>query len=75
MVLRDESSTRPTATKRRIILEEVRLPPEILPIMGIKTKGFIMFFCERAPFSFEIEHVEILIDLQQMNQFYLHVCK
>lgn len=30
--------------------------------------GFVMFFVEGAPFSFEIEHVEIIIALEMVDQ-------
>lgn len=43
------------------------LPPEILPVVSIVALGFIVFFVEWTPFSLKVEHIEISILLQEMD--------
>lgn len=45
----------------------MRLPSEILPVVGVVTLGFVVFFIERAPFGFEIKHVKVIVFLHQMD--------
>lgn len=45
----------------------MRLPPEILSVVSIVALSFVMFLIEWTPFSLEVEHIEICIFLQKMD--------
>jgi hypothetical protein len=64
----DEGSSRPIfAELLGIDVEDMRLSPKVLPIMGVVTLGLVVFLIEQAPFGLEIEHVKILVFLHGMN--------
>jgi hypothetical protein len=42
-----------------LIVEQMGLPPEILPVVGIDTVCLVMVLAERTPFSFKIKHIKI----------------
>lgn len=69
LVLANEGSSLPVLAKLlRVIVKKVWLPPEILPIVSVVTLGLVVIINERAPFSLEIEHVEVLIFCHHMDQ-------
>ena len=57
----------------------MRLPSEVLPVVRVVTRGFVVLLIEWTPFSFEVEHIEIVIPRQVMNDpgfdVFLRVCK
>lgn len=68
-VLGDECSRLPVgASLLALILEDVRLSSEILPIMSVNTLCLVMFFVEWAPLRLEIEHIEIGVLFHLMDQ-------
>jgi len=59
----------PIRTLLQLLLLKTRLPSEILPIVTILTLRTIMFkLIERTEHCFEMEHIEILILLQSVDQ-------
>ena len=47
----------------------MRFSSVVLPIMGINASGFVMFSeVKRAPLSFKVEYIEIIIPIKIMNQ-------
>lgn len=66
-VVTDERTWFPVRTEVTIVLKQMRLPPEILPIMCVHTLCLIVFMCEGTPFCFELIQVESLILLPGMN--------
>ena len=42
-----------------VVLEQVRLPSEVLPVVGVHTISLVVILAERAPFGLEKEHIEI----------------
>lgn len=56
-----------------LVIEDVRFSSEVLPIMGIVTLSFVMFFIEGTPFSLKVEHVKISVSLHKMNYSSLYV--
>lgn len=51
-----------------VILEQVWLPPEVLPVMGIHSVCLMMVLPEGAPFSLEVVNIKIDIFRQLMDQ-------
>jgi len=43
----------------RIVVEQLRLSSEILPVVCIVTLGFVVFLVEWTPLSLEIELIEV----------------
>jgi hypothetical protein len=67
-VLGDESSWLPVvASFITFVVEDVWFSTEILPVVSVDALGFVMFFVERAPFCFEIEHVEVGVFFHLMD--------
>lgn len=59
----------PVRTFFQLLFPEVRFPPEILPIVTILTLRSVMFeLVERTKHCFKVEHVEVLIFFQSMDQ-------
>lgn len=52
---------------KRIILEQVGLPPKVLPVVSVDALRLIVLSVIRAPLSFKVEHVELLIASHLMN--------
>lgn len=42
-----------------VVLEQVRLSSEVLPIVGVHTISLVVILTEWAPFGFEKEHIEV----------------
>lgn len=57
----DEGTRLPIFTELCIISEEVRFTPEILEVVRVNALCLVMFVIVRAPFSFEVEDVEVII--------------
>lgn len=58
---------------KRIVLEKVRLPAEVLPVVGIHALGLVVFCVIWAPFSFEVKHIELLVAGHFVDQRGLYV--
>jgi len=59
-ILSNESFRLPVLTSHEhIIVVQLGLPPEVLPVMSIVALSLVVFLVERAPFRFEIEHIEV----------------
>jgi len=57
----DEVIDFPVWTELLLIRVNVWLPSQVLPIMGVHTRLFIVVFTPRTPDSFEVKHVEVSI--------------
>ena len=70
VIISDESPSLPVLTEVTwIIVEEVGLTPEILPVMCVHAQSFVVLAVKkRAPLSLEVEHKEFLIARVFMNQ-------
>jgi hypothetical protein len=67
----NEGSRTPVGTLLLSILVNLRFSPEILPIMGKHTNIPLMLsLVIGAPHSFKMEHIEVDIILQLINQLY-----
>jgi hypothetical protein len=44
-----------------VIVVDIWLPPEVLPIVRVHALGLVVLFIEWAPLGLEIEHVEICV--------------
>ena len=63
----------PFGTRDRVVIEYLWFPSEVLPIMSIYTKRFVMVGkVEWAPDSFVMKHVEIFIINIIVNQFHFY---
>lgn len=51
----------PVRTQILVVVEQIGLPSEILPIMSVDTGFFIMVLAPWAPNSLKVEHVEIRV--------------
>jgi hypothetical protein len=61
LILADEVTCLPLlANLKGVILEEVRLAAEVLPVVRVNTLGLIVLCIVRAPLSLKIKHVELL---------------
>ena len=71
LIIQDEIRWAPWITRSWFVLKHTWLPPVVLPVMRIDTQSFVVL-CEikRTPHSLEVEHVEIIIVFEIMNQFY-----
>ena len=69
MVFCDKSTWLPIlANYIAIISENIWFSSEILPIMGIRTVGFVMLFVKWTPLSFIIKQIKIQVFFHFMNQ-------
>ena len=59
----------------RVIVEKMRLPPKILPVVSIHTLRLIVVTVERTPLRLKVIHVEVGVTRHYMNQprFYVLV--
>ena len=58
----------PVFALRVMIMIDLGLPPEILPVMGIHSVCLVMVLAKWSPFGFEIIHVEIEVSGVLMDQ-------
>lgn len=73
-VLTNEVASLPLLTDlKRVILEEVRLPPEVLPVVRVDTLRLIVLSVVRAPLSLEVKHKELLVAGHLVDQRSLDV--
>jgi len=73
-VLANESACLPICTQHQcIIIEQIGLSPEVLPVVSVVTLGLIVLLVERAPLSLEVEHIEVGIFLHKVNDPCLNV--
>ena len=62
VILGNESARLPVlAYLPGVIVVDVGLPPEVLPIMRIHALSLIVLLVEGAPLSLEVEHVEVCV--------------
>ena len=63
MIVSYKSTALPVLTKlTRIIIEQVRFAPEVLPVVCILAFGLIMVICKIwAPLCLKVVHVEVII--------------
>lgn len=60
MILRNEGTWLPVITDLVcIVVENIWLPSEVLPIVRIDALCFVVLLVEGAPFGFEIKHVKV----------------
>jgi hypothetical protein len=61
-----KSPALPIFTKFYVIFEKIRFSSEILKIVSVYTLSFIMFMIMRAPLSFEVKDIKIIILLLRL---------
>ena len=60
MILGDECPRLPVVTcLSALVVENIWLSSEILPVVSVDTLGLVMLLIEWAPFSLKVKHVEI----------------
>ncbi len=69
----DKSATLPRKTKILLILKEIRLPSEILPIVGIRALRLIMILVHGTPLCLEEEQEEVHVLGQVLDQSHLEI--
>ena len=73
-VTADEVSRLPLlADFKRVVGEVVRLSAEVLPVVRVHTLGLVVLLIVRAPLSFEVVHVEVIISVHLVDQRSLDV--
>ena len=75
MIVPDESTPLPVlAELARIIVEQVRLTPKVLPVVRVLALGFVVIVREIwAPLRFKVVHVELVIFRQLVNKARLQI--
>lgn len=74
LVLANEIARLPLfAHLKRVVLEQMRLPSEVLPVMRIDTLRLIVFGVVGTPLSLEVKHIEFLVARHLVNQGRLNV--
>jgi hypothetical protein len=56
-----------------VVGKEMRLAPEVLPVVRVYTLGFVVFVVERAPLGLEVEHKKLLVPRHLVNEGRLDV--
>ena len=51
-----------------VVREEMRLAPEVLPVVRVNTLGFVVFVVERTPLGLEVEHEKFLVSWHLVNE-------
>lgn len=51
-----------------VVVEDVRVASEVLPVVIINTLRLVMVFVERTALRLEVEHIEVRIPLHLMNK-------
>ena len=59
----DESATLPIFAKSDLVSKEVRSASKVLKVVSVDTLRLVVVLIERAPFSFEVKHEEVEIEL------------
>lgn len=74
LVLANEVACLPLLTYLKwVVGEQLRLPPEVLPVVSVDALRFVVLSVEGAPLSLEIEHVEFLVAGHLVNQRRLYL--
>lgn len=60
-VLRDVSCGSPVVSLVLLVVEQMRLSPEVLPVVRVHAVGFMMVLAERTPFCLEVKHIEVAV--------------
>ena len=70
MIVPDESTPLPVlAELARIIVEQVRLTPKVLPVVRVLALGFVVIVRKIwAPLRLKVVHVELVIFRQLVNK-------
>lgn len=73
-VLTNEGARLPILTKfMSIVVKDVRLSSEVLPVVSVVALGLVVLLVERTPFSLEVELVIVSILLHSMNDASLQI--
>lgn len=73
-VLTNEGTRLPILTKfMSIVVKDVRLSSEVLPVVSVVALGLVVLLVERTPFSLEVELVIVSILLHSMNDASLQI--
>ena len=67
-VFSDEALCLPVLAEDGFILEFRRLPPQILPVVGVNALFLVVLKRERTPSGFEVEHVEVGVWLHPVEK-------
>jgi hypothetical protein len=69
VVFGDECTWLPIVTSFvALIIENIGLSPEVLPVMSINTLSFVMLLVEWTPLSLEVKHIKIYVFFHLMDQ-------
>ncbi len=64
----NKSSTFPLYAHFLTVGKHRRIPPEVLPVMGIRALGLVVLLVNGAPFCLKKEHVEVPVFRQVFNE-------